>query len=209
MPQKQRVEGLWAQLRAAGDLIVAAAAGIPGRLAAGADNTVLKVVAGALAWAAVATADIANGAVTPAKTSGFPKARAHDANGQSINSAAATAVNLITTDWDTHGAITSSSPFIFTCPVAGKYHVSAAVGINPGVATNNIIIEVLKNAAAWARGGRDNTPDASARVVVVATDVQLAVNDTIKITVFHTAGSAQPLETGVMCHVSIHMLPGD
>jgi len=144
----------------------------------------------------------------------------YEISGSTANTALASGSNEVidfdTKVFDTHGAVTTGASWVYTCPVSGKYRVSAnaAMAATTADASNDSFnITARKNTS-------DDTfilgvyrfPDASTSLAASASGsviIDCAAGDTIDITGFHNAGSSTSLSTdGSDTYVSIDRISG-
>jgi hypothetical protein len=209
----QRLDALWTQLLAAGDLIVAAAAGIPGRLAKGADesilkmtagalgwfakgadNTVLKTVAGALSWAQIATADLANGSVTIAKLgSDEPYVSAKSTAAQSLTNAAYNTLTYNTEDVDTDAAFNAGTG-VFTVPAGkgGEYEYSASISFSTAGGTA-WALSAFKNGSTQLTEVQNNMTPGGETTLQIASTERLVAGDTLEMKGWQNSGGNKTL----------------
>jgi hypothetical protein len=110
---------------------------------------------------------------------------------QGFANGVATSVNFSSASWDSHGAVTTG-PWVFTCPAAGIYRVSAAFLMANYWAGGSITLSLWKNGAWYSalhrlEGNAANTHFPQ----VLGTDlVGLAVGNTVRIVIQQDSGVA-------------------
>jgi hypothetical protein len=109
-------------------------------------GTVTGISAGGLPDACITTADLADGAATPAKTTGGPAFSAYQSSAQTISAGTTTKIQLQTEEFDTANCFDSTTNYRFTPNVAGYYQVSFAVRTDAGT-ISALHAAVFKNGA--------------------------------------------------------------
>lgn len=146
----------------------------------------------------VATADLANGAVTPPKIGTLPHVRVRNSTNISIANNTATALTFDTERWDSeniHSTVTNTSRL--TCVTAGLYEIKMqalwdvnATGVREGyIRLNGTTLLALedKNATSVAAIGTGQ---------LVTTQYRLIVGDYVEAVVAQTSGGALNILAG-------------
>jgi hypothetical protein len=111
-------------------------------------GTITGISAGGLPDDCITTADIAAGAVTPAKTTGGPAFSAFRTANQTISNAVDTKIQLTGELFDTANCFDSTTNYRFTPNVAGYYNFSFGFNLTSSAnVTNAIIGKIWKNGA--------------------------------------------------------------
>jgi hypothetical protein len=129
--------------------------------------------------------------------------------GQSISDNTVSVVNFEDETFDPRDTVTVGAGWVFTCPVAGYYRVSARVQFVSSTAWANgelIALDVYVNGAQVARlyGSQVQTTTANERGAQGSTVVHLDRTDTLNIRVLQASGGALALTADTTeNHVSI------
>jgi len=102
--------------------------------------------------ASVGTAQLADDAVTKAKTSNlmYPSFQAYLSSNQTVTSGTTTKIELNTEDFDTDNAYDNSTNYRFTPQVSGKYFVYATVRGNAGTSSLDLeMTAIYKNGSSY------------------------------------------------------------
>ena len=126
-----------------------------------------KITTASITDGTIATADIADGAVTSVKTTGVggvntPAFLAYLSADQTVGDSATVKININTEVYDTANAYDNSSNYRFTPQTAGKYLVSANLEIDSGGGTHDITAGycyLYKNGSVYARARFDPDGD--------------------------------------------------
>jgi hypothetical protein len=115
-------------------------------------GTVTGISAGGLPDACITTADLADGAATPAKTTGGPAFSAYNNAAQTISNGTETKVILNTEEFDTASAFDSATNYRFTPVVAGYYQFNGLVRPIGSTTLTTAYASFWKNGANFIRG---------------------------------------------------------
>lgn len=131
------------------------------------------------------------------------------ATGQSLTTATVTIIDFLSKVLDTMNCVVTS-PWAFTAPMAGVYHVAAHLRFNNGggwAAGEAVAIFLYKNGAEYLLAiGTQVTAHANyVDTPTLAADIQLAAGDTVDIRGYQDSGANLTLEAdGGRNYVSIH-----
>ena len=125
-------------------------------------GTITGISAGGLPDDCITTADIAAGAVTPAKTTGGPAFSAYQSSAHSATNGVNTKVQFQTEQFDTANCFDSATNYRFTPNVAGYYQVNAAVA-QVTASQTELALYLFKNGSA-ARLLQNNITPAARQV---------------------------------------------
>jgi hypothetical protein len=152
-------------------------------------GTITGISAGGLPDACIVTADLADGAATPAKTTGGPAFAASANATTSIPNVTSTKVNLGTEDFDTANCFTSSR---FTPNIAGYYQFNFSVRM-PNILTARA--DLAKNGAVIKSGahiGGNTYVSFGAHLIYLN-----GSTDYIELFCYQASGSAQNVEVSL------------
>jgi hypothetical protein len=119
--------------------------------------------------------------------------------GQSIPNGVSTIVNFEDVDYDPLGLVTTGAGWVFTCPVAGYYRVSAAIlfdGTTAWFPGEYALIAIYKNSALFSfLERRDDWPSGATLFAGLGGGdvVPCAAGDTLQVQVDQGSGGAVPL----------------
>ncbi len=129
---------------------------------------------------------------------GFVGARYMSNSGQNIPDITFTVVNFEDVDYDPMGLVTTGAGWVFTCPVAGIYRVTAMVtftGTAAWAAGEAAEIDLHLSGATYSVLDRkDSWPAGTLNAMLVGGDeVECAAGDTLDVRVFQASGGALAL----------------
>lgn len=135
------------------------------------------------------------------------RSRATRNSTQLISTATFTVIGYDDEDYDPFGDYDNVTDFDYTVPVAGRYLVTAAVGMTLTAAGSDLFCSIFINGAEKSRGVRFAT-HASDDVAAMVTDVlDLVATNTIDIRVFHTRGADQNISADAsLNYFAVHAL---
>ena len=115
-------------------------------------GTITGISAGGLPDDCITTADIAAGAVTPAKTAGGPAFSAHANAGVSVSTGTFVKIPFQVEVFDTASCYDNTTNYRFTPNVAGYYQVTARTQWTTNNGTTENMLIVHKNGSEHRRG---------------------------------------------------------
>lgn len=171
--------GMTNPMTTAGDLILGGSSGTAGRLAKGADSTVLTIDPSTHlpVWAAAAAAS-------------FVGAHAYHSANQSVTSATFTILSLDSERYDTdtmHDLVTNNSRV--TCKTAGKFHLDGKL-VWAANGTGERALQLYLNGATVLDADVQFPNGGDICVMHVSADYALAVNDYVELRAYQGSGGA-------------------
>lgn len=142
----------------------------------------------------VATADVANAAITPAKWTNPYCFSAWGSGTTALPDSTAVKIAFATEEYDYNNNFASST---YTAPVAGVYHFDSVV-TNSGAFASPLtfFIMLYKNGAEFKRGERFTPSTTGTESVSVSCDVLSAANNTWDIYVYQDSAAGETTEIG-------------
>jgi hypothetical protein len=116
-------------------------------------------------------------------------------------------------DWDTHSAVATGSSWVFTAPVAGKYHVIVSVNFSATSnwdANDRLQIRIVRNGSNATYFTKDMQASPTGWINMSMADAIISLNagDTMWIVIYHESGGTEYLNNTNQNWVTINQIGG-